>query len=307
LDVESTDLAGAVELAATADVTILALGGRPGWFGKNITEGEASDTANIELPAGQVALVKAVAAASKQTVGIIFSGRPFALTEVVDDLSSVLYAYYGGQRAGQAAAAALFGDVNPGGKLPYSLPRHSGQVPIYVGQHNGSGYRKSASNLNLNYLDMPATPLFPFGHGLSYTSFEYSRLIPSDPIVDIHDEVSFSVMVRNVGALDGDEVVQLYFSDRASGITRPAQELVGFRRLHLKAGQTQKVEFTVEMKQLGYLDSDGLFALEPGNIDVSVGSSSRDLRLTAQFTVIGNRREMTTFERGFLSTSSVVS
>lgn len=306
LDEEHADLEAAVALAASVDVTILALGGRPGWFGKNITEGEASDTANIDLPKGQVALVKAVAASARQTIGIVFTGRPFALTEVVDDLPALVYAYYGGQRAGQAVAAALFGDVNPGGKLPYSLPRHSGQVPIYVGQHNGSGYRKAASNLNLGYLDMPGTPLFPFGHGLSYSSFEYSELELSASEIHAHDQVVIGLRVRNTSAVTGDEVVQLYFSDRAWAITRPAQELVGFHRVSLPAGKSVRLEFTVRMNQLGYIGHDGRFVLEPGPIGVAVGSSSSDIRLSDSFTVIGDRREMTTFDREFLSSCRVL-
>lgn len=304
LDSEPTDIDAAVELASGADITILALGGRPGWFGVNITEGEASDTANIDLPGNQVQLVRAVAAAGKTVAAVVFTGRPFALRDVVGEIPAIMYAYYGGQRAGQSVAAALFGDVNPGGKLPYSLPRHSGQIPMYSGQHNGSGYRRS-SPLNLGYLDMPATPLYPFGHGLSYTSFDYTNLTLSADRVDVRGSVTISCVLNNVGDVEGDEVVQLYFRDRADRITRPAQQLVGFSRVGLRADEQVRVDFTVQMAQLGYIGADGRFVLEPGDIAIEIGSSSDDIRLRGTFTVTGDTVEILGKERTFVSESRI--
>ncbi|MBL7496351.1 glycoside hydrolase family 3 C-terminal domain-containing protein [Frankia sp. CNm7] len=291
LDEEPADISVAVAAARNADVVILALGGRGGWFTSSITEGEDSDTANLDLPANQVALVRAVTATGTPCVGIVHTGRPMALAAVVDALPALLYGYYGGQHAAMAMTEVLFGDVNPGGKLPISLPRHSGQVPIYSGQPTGSGYRRTEHDMHQDYLDMPSTPLFPFGHGLSYTTFDYGdfAISPSDvDAADVDAAVTVRLTVRNSGDRAGDEVVQLYFSDQATGVTRPAQELVGFLRLGLAPGAAAAVAFTVAMSQLGYIGLDGRFVLEPGPVQVLVGGSSDDIRLRGAFEVVGD-------------------
>ncbi len=287
VDEEPTDMPAAVTAARDADVVILALGGRGGWFTTAITEGEGSDTANIDLPTNQVTLARAVAATGTPCVGIVYTGRPMALTAIVDVLPALLYGYYGGQAAGPAMADVLFGDVNPSGKLPMSIPRHCGQVPIHHGQPAGTGYRRAATDLHRGYLDMPATPLFAFGHGLSYTTFAYTDLVISSVQVDSEGAVTVAVTVRNIGERAGEEIVQLYFCDQATGVTRPAQELVGFTRVDLAAGAGATIEFTVAMSQLGYLGLGGDVVLEPGPIQVLVGSSSDDIRLRDAFEVVG--------------------
>ncbi|WP_018636542.1 glycoside hydrolase family 3 N-terminal domain-containing protein [Parafrankia elaeagni] len=304
LDEEPADIPAAVAAAADADVVILALGGRAGWFTPRITEGEGCDTANIDLPANQVALVRAVAGTGTPCVGIVSTGRPMALTPVVDLLPALLYGYYGGQHAGTAMADVLFGDVNPAGRLPVSLPRHSGQVPVYSGQPTGTGYRRTDQDMHLGYLDMASGPLFPFGHGLSYTTFDYHDLTVSSPEVDSEGTVTVGLTVRNTGARAGDEVVQLYFSDQATGVTRPAQELVGFTRVSLAAGAAATVAFTVPMSQLGYVALDGGFVLEPGPIQILAGSSSDDIRLRGSFDVVGKTAELNG-RRSFLSDVTV--
>lgn len=304
LDSEGHELDAAVEAARGADLVILALGGRGGWFSGGNTEGEGADSADIGLPAPQVELVKAIAATGTPSVGLVFSGRPLTLTEVVDDLDAIVFGYYGGQAGARAVVDVLTGEVNPSGKLPYSVPRHSGQIPIHHGQHNGSGYRRSEGDIHRGYLDMPPTPLFPFGHGLSYTTFGYSDLSLSSPVVPSDGEIAVSMIVANEGPRAGVETVQLYFADRASGVTRPAQELVGFTRVSLEAGEARSVEFAVKMSQLGYLGVDGRFILEPGSISVTVGSSSADIRLTGEFEVVGDTVDLTG-ERTYLSASTV--
>ena len=232
---------------------IAAIGGRGGWFFGANTEGEGSDSADIELPRMQRALLDALAATGTPVVGVLSTGRPMALAESLPALSALMHAYYSGQQGTRAVAQALFGITNPGGKLPYSMPRHSGQVPIYAGQHNGSGYRRTASDMHKGYRDLPATPLFAFGHGLSYTSFVYSGLTLSGTAVESTGSIEISVAIENTGTVTGDEVVQLYVSDTATGLVRPAQELAGFRRVTLAPGEVKTVTFSVQMDQLGYL------------------------------------------------------
>ncbi|MBB2946527.1 hypothetical protein FB565_006295 [Actinoplanes lutulentus] len=287
LDEEPADIAAAVTAASDADVVILALGGRAGWFTPRISEGEGCDTADIDLPANQVALVEAVAATGTPCVGVVCTGRPMALTAIAGHLPALLYGYYGGQHAAAAMAGALFGDVNPAGKLPITIPRHSGQVPIYHGQLTGSGYHRTGQDMHQGYLDMPSTPLYTFGHGLSYTTFGYADLELNAREVDSEAAVTVALTVTNTGERAGEEVVQLYFSDQATGLERPARELVGFARLDLPAGAAATVEFTVRMDQLGYLGLDGDFILEPGPVQVLAGSSSSDIRLRGAFDIVG--------------------
>ena len=288
LDSEPHDIDAAVAAAANADVVIAAIGGRGGWFFGANTEGEGSDSADIELPRMQRALLEAVAATGTPVVGVLSTGRPMALAESLPSLAALVHAYYGGQRETRAVAQALFGITNPGGKLPYSMPRHTGQVPVYAGQHNGSGYRRTASDMHKGYRDLPATPLFAFGHGLSYTSFAYSGLALSGTTVESAGSIEISVAVENTGTVTGDEVVQLYVSDTATGLVRPAQELAGFRRITLAPAEVRTVTFCVQMDQLGYLGLDRTgFVLEPGPIDVLIGSASDDIRARGSFEVVG--------------------
>lgn len=305
LDSEPADIDAAVAAAANADVVIAAFGGRGGWFFGATTEGEGSDSADIELPSTQRELIAAVAATGTPVVGVLSTGRPMAIAETLPSLSALVHAYYSGQQGTRAIADALFGVTNPGGKLPYSMPRRTGQVPIYAGQHNGSGYRRTESDMHKGYRDLPSTPLFAFGHGLGYTSFDYRDLALSSAEVDGSGSIEISVTLENTGAVGGDEVVQLYFADTATGLVRPAQELVGFRRVPLAPGESRTVAFTVSLDQLAYLGLDGeTWILEPGPIDVLVGSASDDIRARATFEVTG---PTVTFgrSRAFLSESRV--
>jgi beta-glucosidase len=162
----------------------------------------------------------------KPTVAVVAMGRPQGIAPVIDKLPAVLTAFYGGPHQGTVIAEAIFGVTNPGGKLPITIPRHVGQVPIHHGQKNGSGYHRTKADIHRGYLDMPSTPLFPFGHGLSYTTFEYTPLkVASDP-VDVGAELRASLTVRNTGKRRGTEIVQLYAADTATGVTLPDQDLL---------------------------------------------------------------------------------
>ena len=169
------------------------------------TEGEGSDTANKDLPPQQVELIDAVTALGKPTVAVVSIGGPYALASVSDKLPAVITDYYGGPYQATAIADAIFGVTNPGGKLPFTLPRHVGQMPIHCAQKWGSGYRRTDSDIHKGYLDMPSTPLFAFGHGLSYTTFEYEPLTLASETVDVNGEARVSLTVTNTGKLHGTE------------------------------------------------------------------------------------------------------
>lgn len=301
---DPVDIDAAVAAAAEADVVVLAIGGRASWFTDGITEGEGADTANIDLPEAQQQLIRAVAATGTPMVAVLFMGRPYALTPVIDHLPGIVTAYYGGTHGSQAAVDALFGVINPAGRLPVTIPLHSGQVPIYAAHHQGSSYHRTPGDMHQGYLDMPSTPLYPFGHGLSYTSFEYSGLTLGSDTVATDGDIVASVTVRNSGERAGDEVVQLYVRDTATGVTRPVRALAGFHRVHLEAGEAATLTFTVPLSQLGYVNLRGDFVIEPGPITILVGASSEDIRAEATVAVKGPVQNLNG-KRTFLSTVSV--
>jgi beta-xylosidase len=305
LPAQPTDIPAAVAAAREADVVILYIGGKGGWYGDDLTEKEGGDTADIDLPAQQVELVNAVTAVGRATVAVVSMGRPQGLAAVIDKLPAVLTAYYGGPYQGVALADAIFGITNTGGKLPITIPRHVGQVPIHHGQKWGSGYRRTKADIHPGYLDMPSTPLFPFGHGLSYTTFDYGPLELESDTVDVAGEARLSLAVTNTGDRRGTEVVQLYAADTATGVTLPAQQLIGFARFDLEPGASRTVSFVVPMSVLGYMGSSGEFVMEPGPVEVSAGSSSSDIRSTASFTVTGQARVIKGEDRAFLSAATV--
>jgi beta-glucosidase len=302
---EPTDIPAAIAAARNADVIILAVGGRSAWSNER-TEGEGSDTANKDLPPQQVELIDAVTALGKPTIAVISMGGPYTLASVIDTLPAVVTDYYAGPHQGTAIADAIFGVTNPGGKLPFTLPRHVGQVPIHHAQKWGSGYRRTKDDIHHGYLDMPSTPLFPFGHGLSYTTFEYGPLKLESDTVDVNGEASMSLTVANTGKRRGIEIVQLYAADTATGVTLPAQQLVGFARVDLEPGASKTVTFVVPMSLLAYTGASGDVIMEPGPVEVSAGSSSSDLRSGAKLTVTGKTLAITGEDRAFLSDATVV-
>jgi glycosyl hydrolase family 3/fibronectin type III domain protein len=298
---QPSDIPAAVVAAEQAEAVILYVGGKAGWYGDDLTESEGGDTANIDLPPQQVQLVDAVAAVGRPTVAVVAMGRPQGLASVIDRLPAILTGYYGGPHQAAAIADAIFGVANPGGKLPITLPRHVGQVPIHHGQRTGSGYRRTTDDIHRGYLDMPSTPLFPFGHGLSYTTFDYGPLQLESDTVDVAGELRGTLSIANTGARGGTEIVQLYAADTATGVTMPAQQLVGFARVDLAAGATTTVAFVVPMSLLAYTGITGDLVIESGAVLLSAGSSSSDIRSTATFVVTGGTRVVGAEERAFLS------
>ena len=185
------------------------------------------------------------------------------------------------------------------------MPRHVGQVPIHYAQKWGSGYRRTSEDIHKGYLDMPSTPLFPFGHGLSYTTFEYSPLKLAGDTIDGGGEARMSLTITNTSRRRGTEVVQLYAADTATGVTRPAQQLAGLARLDLEPGQSKTVTFVVPMSVLAYTGLSGDLVMEPGLVEMSAGSSSNDIRSRAQLKVTGQTRTIKGEDRAFLSVATV--
>ncbi|MET7896589.1 glycoside hydrolase family 3 N-terminal domain-containing protein [Streptomyces mirabilis] len=287
------EIDAAVEAARDADIVVLALGGLARWFFGERTEGEGADTADVGLPDVQRRLVHEIAALDKATVGVIFSGRPVALGDIEPELDAILLGYYGSQFGTRAVADILTGAAEPQGRLPYTIPRSSGQVPIHAGQRFGSGYRRREGDPHGGYVDESAAPLYPFGHGLTYTRFVHSDLKMSSTSVATDGTVDITVTVKNTGDRPGVELVQLYVEDDAPGISRPALQLAGFHRLELQPGDQALVRFALELPLLAYLSLDDKWVVEPGPMWISIGSSSGDLPLRSRLDVVGDTADVT--------------
>jgi beta-glucosidase len=284
---DRSGFAAAVEIAERADVAIVAVGERSGLL-RGCTSGEANDRADVGLPGVQAELIAAVAATGTPTVVVLINGRPLALTNVEPHAGAILEAWLPGEEGGGAVADVLFGGVSPAGRLPVTLPRSSGQLPLYY-NHKPSGAR---SQFHGDYADLACSPLYPFGHGLSYTRFEYSGLAVSElrPGPDAVLEVSCEV--RNSGDRAGDEVVQLYVSDRVASVTRPVIELEGFARVPLEAGASCRVIFDLDLGQLAFYDRAMRLVVEPGEVAIMLGASSADLRLETSVEIVGETRRL---------------
>jgi beta-glucosidase len=269
----------AVEAAQQAEVAIMFVG-----EAKEMV-GEAASRSSLDLPGHQLDLVKAIQATGKPTVVVLVNGRPLTIPWIAENVPAVLESWMGGTESGNAIADIIFGDVDPGAKLPVTFPRSVGQVPIYY-NHMNTGRPPEANNrYTSKYLDIPWTPLFPFGYGLSYTQFKLSNLRLSAQQIRTDGRVTLSVDVENTGRRAGDEVVQLYIRDLASSMTRPVKELKGFQRITLQLGERKRVEFTLSPAQLGFYNRENRFVVEPGDFKVFVGTSSEG-GLESGFTVI---------------------
>jgi beta-glucosidase len=242
--------------------------------------GESANRSEITLPESQKKLVRALAETGKPLVLVMMSGRPLALVEENELADAILQTWHPGVEAGNAIADVLFGDYNPSGKLTMTFPRNVGQIPIYYAHRNtgrpqdGDTFEKFKSN----YLDSPNSPLFPFGYGLSYTTFEYSDVSLSKAAISTDETLEAKVTVTNTGDYDGEEVVQLYIRDVVTSITRPVKELKGFQKIFLKAGASKEVSFTLSEEDLKFYNYDLDFVAEPGEFIVFIGTSSNDTK-----------------------------
>ncbi|MGH8195219.1 MAG: beta-glucosidase BglX [Woeseiaceae bacterium] len=291
----STAFAEAKAAADASDAVIVFLGE------ESILSGEAHSRADIDLPGNQAELVHALHETGRPLIGVIMAGRPLTLANVVDELDAVLYAWHPGTMGGPAIADILFGVEAPSGKLPVTFPSVVGQIPIYYAHKNTGkpptpesvvhiddievNARQASFGMTSFHLDAGFRPLYPFGYGLSYTTFSYSSIEVSHPRIEPHETVTVQAVVRNDGDVEADEVVQLYVRDRVGNVTRPVRELKGFQRLRLKAGERRTVSFVLGPGDLAFYGRDMRLMTEPGEFHVWIGGSSiADLR--TEFSII---------------------
>ncbi len=271
--------AEALAIAKKADVIVCAMGECADF------SGESSSRATLEMPDAQRELLEELVKIGKPIVLLNFSGRPTVLTWEQAHVDAIMNVWFAGSEAGDAIADVLLGDAAPSGRLTVTMPQALGQVPLYYNHLNtgrpvergADKYRKYASN----YLEVRNDPLYPFGYGLTYTTFSYSDLQLSRTTMAADGSVEASIMVSNTGQRDGDEVVQLYIHQQASSIARPVKELRGFQRIHLKAGEQRRVTFCIDREQLQYLNAQGEPVLEPGIFDIMIGTNSEDTQSQA--------------------------
>ncbi|MGL4649378.1 MAG: glycoside hydrolase family 3 N-terminal domain-containing protein [Caldilineaceae bacterium] len=282
LDPDTSNIPAAVKAAKAADVAIVVVGDKAG-LTRECSTGEFRDRATLGLPGVQEELVKAVLATGTPTVVVLVNGRPYSIGWILDQAAAVLEAWLPGEEGGAAIASALFGDVNPGGKLPVTVVRSVGQVPLFYA-HRPSGAKSFEYG---PYVDESNEPLLPFGFGLSYTTFRIDNLHLDRTEANAGDTVRISVDVTNTGDRSGDEVVQFYTRTNGASVTRPVKELRGFQRVTLAPGERRTVTLDLALPQMAYLDAAMRLAVEPATVTVMAGSSSRDIAAEAQFRIVG--------------------
>jgi len=265
---EDTRMQEALGLAAQCDAVVVAVG---------LEEGEFRDRASLALPGHQEELIKRIAALHKPTVVVLVGGSAVTMSGWFDEVAAVLDVWYPGEEGGRAVADALFGDYNPAGRLPITWPVAEGELPLV--------YNHKPTGRGDDYYDLTGQPLFPFGYGLSYTTFEYDSLRLDPPTITSDQTTVARFTISNAGSREGDEVVQMYIRDELASVARPVMELKGFQRVHLKPGQTREVSFTITPELLSMLDRDLRRVVEPGDFRIMIGASSKDIRLRGILTV----------------------
>jgi beta-glucosidase len=267
----------AVSAARRSDYVILALGE------SSMMSGEASSRTDIGLPGVQMRLAEAVIKTGKPVAVVLFNGRPLAIPELDKIAPAILETWFGGTEAGNGIADILFGDINPSAKLTMTFPLNVGQVPVFYNYKNTgrpinpeNPYEKYKSN----YLDSPNTPLYPFGYGLSYTTFSYSEISMNKQSIEAGGKIIASVDITNTGEMDGEEIAQLYIRDIIGDVTRPVKELKGFRKVTIPRGQTITVAFTISPAELSYYHQDMSYSFDPGEFELFIGTNSEDTRKT---------------------------
>jgi beta-xylosidase len=296
---DTSGIEAAVAAAVQSDVCVLAVGDRAGLFGRG-TSGEGCDAADLRLPGVQPELVRAVLATGTPTVLVLLAGRPYALGDEVVAAAGIVYAFFPGQRGGQAVAEVLTGMVNPSGRLPVSVPRDSGGLP--------ATYLSPPLGLRSQVSSVDPTPAFPFGHGLSYTAFEWSEagVVGDDGLLygpllgdppqpaawPVDGEVTVQVQVRNTGGRTGTEIVQLYLHDPVAQTTRPVVRLIGFTRVALEPGEQARVTFTVPADAASFTGLHGKRIVEPGDVELRFGRSSGEVAAVVPLRIVGDEREV---------------
>lgn len=273
-DSSMSGFAEAIETAKQSDIVVLTVGER------RDMSGEAKSRNNIHLPGVQEELVKAMVATGKPVIVLISAGRPLVFNWTADHVPAILYTWWLGTKGGEAIADVLFGDYNPSAKLPMTFPRTEGQIPVYYNYFNTGRPARNENDLNYvsAYIDLPNSPKFPFGYGLSYTKFSYSDVRLSQPTMNATQKIIATVTVTNSGNYDGEEVVQLYIRDLVGSMVRPVKELKGFRKIFLKKGESKQVSFTITADELKFYNADLKQITEQGEFKLYIGTSSHDVK-----------------------------
>jgi beta-glucosidase len=284
-EIEGTNKDGFAEAVATAkqaDVVILSIGER------RDMSGEAKSRSDLHLPGVQEDLVKAVMATGKPVVVLINAGRPLVFNWTADNVPAIVYTWWLGTEAGNAIANVLFGDYNPSGKLPMTFPREVGQVPIYYNHFSTGRPAKdeNATNYVSAYIDLKNSPKYPFGYGLSYTTFDYSGLKLSSTKIKSNETIKVSFQLKNSGKVAGEEVVQLYLKDKFGSVVRPVLELKDFQKVKLNTGESKTIEFTIDKEKLSFYNDKIEWVAEPGDFEVMIGASSADIKLKSDFELV---------------------
>jgi beta-glucosidase len=272
----------ALEVAKQVDVVVLSIGER-----RDMT-GEAKSRSNINIPGVQEDLLKELLTTGKPVVVLINAGRPLVFNYTAEHAPAILYTWWLGSEAGDAIADVLFGDYNPSAKLPISFPLSVGQIPIYYSHFNTGRPATNDTNHNYNssYNDLSIFPRYEFGYGLSYTTFKYSNLKLSKKKMTGNERIEVSVDITNTGNYAGVEIVQLYLRDRVGSIVRPVKELKDFRKISLKAGEAKTIQFVIDKEKLSFYNQQLEWVAEPGDFELMIGASSKDIRLTDSFELI---------------------
>ncbi len=273
-DTSKAGFSEAVNAAMNADVVVVTVGE------ERAMSGEAKSRSSIQLPGVQEELIKALVATGKPVVVLISAGRPLIFNWTADHVPAILYTWWLGTEAGDAIADVLFGDYNPSGKLPMSFPRTEGQIPVYYNYYNTGRPAKTENDLNYvsAYIDLPNSPKFPFGYGLSYTRFDYGQLQLNKTTLKGNEQLNVSVTVTNSGQYAGEEVVQLYIRDMVGSVVRPVKELKGFKKIMLQAGESKTISFSITTNDLRFYNDQLKFDWEAGEFEIMVGTDSRDVK-----------------------------
>jgi beta-glucosidase len=302
-EINSNDKSGFKEadsVAGKADVVVLILGESADM------SGEARSRSRIDLPGVQKELAENILGTGTKVVVVLMNGRPLAIPFLSENVPAILETWFLGIQSGNAIADVLFGDYNPGGKLAVTVPRSRGQIPLFY-FHKNTGRPASPENkYTSKYIDIPVSPLYPFGHGLSYTEFKYSGLKIKNKKVKANDSLEINFSLKNTGKMPGSEVVQLYIKDVVASIAPPVKKLVGFKRIYLGRGKEAKIHAKLPVNLLGFYNKEMKKVVEPGEVKIMIGSSSEDIRLDGFFTIEGEETEISETEIYYTEVSAEV-
>jgi len=280
-DSTKTGFEDAIATAKQADVVIMAVGETLDM------SGEAKSKAHIRIPGVQEDLIKAIQATGKPVVVLVMAGRPLIFNWTADHIPAIMYTWWLGSEAGNAMANVLFGDYNPAGKLPMTFPRDEGQIPLYYNYLSTGRPAKNDQDTRYRsaYLDMPNSPKFAFGHGLSYTTFEYNDLKLNKAQMSMNDQITVTFTLKNTGKYAGEEVVQLYLQDKFASVARPVKELKDFQKVMLKAGESKIIRFTINKEKLSFYNQQLKWGAEAGDFKLMIGTASNNIQLEKDFTL----------------------